>query len=314
MLFLWGDNRRFYSYTSYIRKTFGERVQKLTIDAGFTCPNRDGRVGLGGCTFCNNESFNPSYCKPNKPISQQLAEGIEFHETRYRRAEKYMAYFQAYSNTYAPLFELKNLYAQALAFPNVVGIVVGTRPDCVDAEKLDYFAHLAKSHYVSIEYGVETCNNQTLSRVNRGHTFEQSVWAIRESAQRGIGVGAHFIIGLPGETISDIDVMVQQLNILPIDTVKFHQLQVIRNTAMEAEYQSNPEVFKFYTIDEYLHLLMGIVERLRPNLIIERLTSEAPPPSLVAPQWGKLRTDQLLNRFERLMAENDTWQGKKFEL
>ncbi|HNV80960.1 MAG: TIGR01212 family radical SAM protein [Tenuifilaceae bacterium] len=313
-MYPWGDNRRFHSYACYMKKYFGGRVQKLTIDAGFTCPNRDGTVGIGGCTFCNNESFNPSYCNPGKPISQQLSEGIEFHAFRYRRAKKFMAYFQAYSNTYAPLNRLKELYEQALSYPNVIGIVIGTRPDCIDEVKLDYLASLAKSHYVLVEYGVESTSNKTLASVNRGHTFEQSVWAIEQTAKRGINVGAHFIIGLPGESEDQIIEQTHTINTLPLTSIKFHQLQIIRNTAMSVEYASNPGLFRLFSIDEYLELLLKIVERLNPRIVIERFTSETPPANLIAPVWGSLRADQVLVRFEKLLEAKDTWQGRKWNI
>lgn len=313
MIYPWGDERRFNSYSRYIKRTFGGRVQKLTIDAGFTCPNRDGSVGTGGCSFCNNDSFNPSYCTPQKTIKQQLKEGIEFHTVRYRRAEKYLAYFQAFSNTYAPLERLKEIYEQALTFPDVIGIVVGTRPDCVDDDKLNYFHELSKKYYLSIEYGVETCSNDTLKRINRGHNFEKSVWAIEQTAIRNIKVGAHFIVGLPGEDREYLLEQINTINRLPITTIKFHQLQIVKDTKMASEYEQHPDSFHFYTVDEYLILLSEMIERLSPNIVVERLTGEASPRTLIAPEWGKLRTDQLLVKFEGLLAERDTWQGKMFE-
>ena len=313
MVFPWGHTRRFNSYSRYIKRVFGGRVQKLTLDAGFTCPNRDGTVGTGGCTYCNNDSFNPSYCNPQKPIIKQLNEGIEFHTVRYRRADKFLAYFQAYSNTYADLDYLKSIYNQALEHPKVIGIVVGTRPDCVDEAKLDYFGELAKKFYVSVEYGVESCSNQTLLNINRGHDFEKSVWAIEQTSKRGINVGAHFILGLPGENSEYLIDQVKTINKLKINTIKFHQLQIVRNTRMEIDYQNNPNTFKFYDVDGYLDLMVKIIERLNPKFVVERITGEASPRTLIAPKWEKLRTDQLLNKFEGLMAERDTWQGKFFE-
>ncbi len=312
MLYTWGDTRRFNSYAGYMKRTFGGRVQKLTVDAGFTCPNRDGRVGVGGCTFCNNASFSPGYCIPEKSVIQQINEGITFHEVRYRRAEKYMVYFQAYSNTYAPLDYLMSLYEEALSHPKVVGIAIGTRPDCVDEAKLDYLAHLSEKFYVNLEFGVESCSNKTLKHINRGHTFEQSVWAIKESAKRNLNVGTHFIIGLPGENESDIFAMVNEINRLPISSVKFHQLQVIAGTAMATEYGHSPESFNFYTLDGYLELMVRIVERLRPTIVFERFTGEARPETLIAPIWGKLRNDQVLVKFEKLLEEQNTWQGRCF--
>jgi radical SAM protein (TIGR01212 family) len=311
-MYSWGDNRRFSSYAGYIKQKFGGRVQKLTIDAGFTCPNRDGSISTGGCTYCNNNSFNPSYCTPQKSITQQLAEGMEFHAFRYRRVVKFLAYFQAYSNTYESIRKLQELYSEALSYPNVTGLVIGTRPDCVDAEKLDYLASMAKEYYVSVEYGVESCYNNTLKRINRGHNFEKSVWAIEETARRGINVGAHFILGLPGEDEIDLINQIDTINRLPLTTIKFHQLQIVKDTAMEMEFAKNPDAFKFFTVDEYLELIVKIIERLNPNIVIERFTSEASPQTLIAPQWGNLRTDQLLVKLETLLEKKDTWQGKLF--
>lgn len=311
-MFEWGDNRRFNSYTNYIKRKFGSRVQKLTIDAGFTCPNRDGTISIGGCTYCNNNSFNPSYCKPEKSIIQQLDEGIEFHAFRYRRAERFLAYFQAYSNTYASLEQLKLIFSKALLHPKISGIIVGTRPDCVDSDKLDYLAELSKNYYVSIEYGVESCQNKTLERINRGHTFEKSVWAIEETAKLGLDVSAHFILGLPGESKQELIEQTKEINKLPLTTIKFHQLQVVKNTAMEKEYADNPEAFNLFTLDEYLDLMVTIIERLNPRIVVERFTSEVPPQFLIAPNWGKLRADQVLIMFENLLEDRDTWQGKFF--
>jgi radical SAM protein (TIGR01212 family) len=237
----WGHQRRFNSYSEYFRKMFGGRVQKLTLDAGFTCPNRDGSKGKGGCTFCNNNAFNPSYCQPEKSISVQIDEGIEFHKKRYRRADKYLAYFQAYSNTYAGVDVLRERYEEALRRDEVIGLVIGTRPDTVDTEILDYIKTLAKDHYVIIEYGIESCFNTTLKRVNRGHTFEDSIRTIDMTASRGIRQGAHFIIGLPGESSEDIQAEMKIISGLPINNIKFHQLQIVRNTIMAKEYLSNPE-------------------------------------------------------------------------
>lgn len=306
----WGDSRRFNSYSGYFKRKFGGRVQKLTIDAGFTCPNRDGTIAVGGCTYCNNDAFNPSYCNPAKSITQQIEEGIEFHTVRYRRAERYLAYFQAYSNTHAPLEHLKKLYSEALAYPKVIGLVIGTRPDCIDEEKLDYFQRLAEQYYITIEYGVESCYNRTLEFVNRGHTFEQAVWAIEQTHKRGIGVGAHIIFGLPGESIPDMLAEADTLSQLPLHTIKFHQLQIFRDTVMETQYQEHPEMFNLFTKENYFRFLVDFIERLNPNFVVERFTGEAPPRYLAVPGWGKYRTDQLMAMFEKMLAERDTWQGK----
>ncbi len=309
-MFPWGDTRRFNSYSGYFKRIFGGRIQKLTIDAGFTCPNRDGSLSVGGCTFCNNDAFNPSYCESVKSITQQIEEGIEFHAVRYRRADRYLAYFQAYSNTHAPLERLKQIYDEALAHPRVIGVVIGTRPDCVDADKLDYIQSLVQNHYVAVEYGLESTYNSTLERINRGHSYEKSVWAIQETAKRGIKVGAHIIFGLPGETREMMMSQAQTLSQLPLDTIKFHQLQIIKGTIMEQEYLQNPNDFKLFAMDEYLDFMADFLERFNPNIVVERFTGEAPPRFLATPSWGRLRTDQVLQLFEKRLLERDTYQGR----
>ena len=314
MNFPWGHNRRFNAYANYFRNIYGERVQKVTIDAGFTCPNRDGSAGEGGCTYCNNDAFNPSYCHPEKTVKQQIEEGILFHEFRYRRANKFLAYFQAYSNTYASLDHLKKIYNQALEIPGIIGLVIGTRPDCIDDKKLEYFRELSKRYYVIIEYGVESCYNETLLKINRGHTWEQSVEAIEKTAAYGIKTGAHLIFGLPGETR---EMMIDQANIisaLPLNNIKFHQLQIIKNTAMAAEYKNHPETFDFFQLDEYIEFIIDFIEKLSPDIVIERFSGEVPPRFLVGPGWGLIRTDQVLQKIEKRLEERDTWQGKKSTL
>jgi uncharacterized protein len=311
-IFEWGHERRFNSYSNYFRKLYGSRVQKVSIDAGFTCPNRDGTKGTGGCTYCNNDAFNPSYCEPVKSVTQQIEEGIEFHRTRYRRSDKYLAYFQAYSNTYAPLERMKELYGEALSYPGVVGLVIGTRPDCMDDEKLEYLAVLSRGYYLALEYGVESCYNKTLKRINRGHSFEEAEVAIRKSASLGINTGAHFILGLPGESREEMLAEAGIISGLPLSTVKFHQLQIIRGTAMEKEFTERPQDFQLFTWDEYLSFFISFLERLNPSLVVERFTGEAPPRFLAGPGWGKKRTDQIVNLIEKRMEELDTWQGRLF--
>ena len=263
-MYAWGDNRRFNSYSGYFRRMFGCRVQKLSVDAGFTCPNRDGTISGGGCTFCNNGAFTPSYCMPVKGVRRQIEEGIEFHRRRYRTASKYLVYFQSFSNTYAPLERLKEVYGEALAHPDVAGIVVGTRPDCVDAEKLDYFAELARGRYVAVEYGIESTRDETLRAVNRGHDFACARRAVEMTAARGLHVGAHFILGLPGETDAMLLEQVAAINSLPLTTLKFHQLQLFRGTAMAGEYDADPGRFRFWEIGEYIDLFVEVLRRLRP--------------------------------------------------
>ncbi len=359
-MYPWGDDRRFNSYSRYFRTTVGDRVQKLSVNAGFSCPNRDGSLlacdgavggsaGVGkksahghtsgsaivnGCTFCSNEAFTPSYCVPSKSITQQIDEGIEFHSRRYRRAERYLAYFQSFSNTYGSLDDLRRIYTEALAHPAVTGIVVGTRPDCIDSVKLDYFAQLAENHYVAIEYGVESTYDHTLRAVNRGHDFECARQAIEMTAERasqvaaglrsraarhepakgtGLHVGAHFILGLPGETEQMLIDQTDTINNLPLDTIKFHQLQIFRGTPMEHEYTHEPGKFTFWpTPEAYIDFFINILQRLRPSLVIERFAGEAPPRHQAGPTWGLVRNEQLLSMLERRLAELDTFQGELF--
>jgi uncharacterized protein len=310
-LFPWGDNRRFNSYAQHCIRTYGTRMQKLSIDAGFTCPNRDGSLSTEGCTFCSNEAFNPSYCNPLKTVTRQIEEGISFHRTRYRRAAKYIAYFQAYSNTYAPLEKLKAVYGEALSHPAISGISIGTRPDCIDDDLLDYLQHQSSNHFISIEYGIESCYDRTLKKVNRQHTFAQSVMAIQRTAERQIQTGVHLILGLPGESTEDILQEARIISDLPVASIKLHQLQILKGTKMERQYREQTEEFHLLLLDEYIDLVIGFLEMLRPSLFIERLTSEVPPRFLAGPGWGLIRSDQVMQRIEKIMAERNTWQGKK---
>ena len=312
MTYPWGDNRRFNSYSNYFTKQFGGRVQKISIDAGFSCPNRDGRISTGGCIFCSNEAFNPSYCRPEKSIKQQIEEGIEFHQRRYRRANQYLAYFQPFSNTYKPLEELKGIYQQALELPNIAGIVIGTRPDLVDEDLLQHLYKIQKTHYVMLEYGVESVYDETLKRVNRGHDFATAEKAIHMTADFGIPCGAHFIFGLPGETKGMMLDATDIISRLPLTTVKFHQLQILKGTKMAEEYLVHPEHFHLFDLEEYIDFVIGFAERLNPDIVIERFAGEVPPRYLVSEPWMKLRYDEVLNRIEKRMEERDTWQGKKF--
>jgi hypothetical protein len=312
-IYPWGSERRFNSYSSYFRDRWGARVQKVSIDAGFTCPNRDGSKSFGGCTYCRNDAFNPSYCHPSKSVTEQIREGIKFHKWRYNEAVSYLAYFQAYSNTYAPLENLKKLYEEALSYPDVVGLIIGTRPDCVDEEKLHYFKDLSKKCYLAIEYGIESCYNKTLKRINRGHTFEDAVSAIESTSSLGINTGAHFIFGLPGETREEMLAQVDFISDLPIKTVKFHQLQIMKGTPMEIEFRNNPEDFELFEWEEYLDFFISFLERLNPAIVVERFTGEAPPRFLSGEGWGKKRTDQIVNIVEKRLEELNTWQGRLYK-
>lgn len=312
MQYYWKHQRRFNAYTNFCQQKFGERIQKLSINAGFTCPNRNGKISRDGCTYCDNAAFNPSYCKSAKSITQQINEGIEFHTVRYRRAGKYLAYFQAYSNTYDDLDVLKSKYEEALLHKDVIGLVIGTRPDCVDDEKLDYLKKLSEKYFISVEYGVESCYNKTLELINRGHTFEQSVRAIEETAKRNIHTGIHLLFGLPGESRNEMLEEASIISKLPVTTIKFHQLQIIRNTAMAEDYMNDPQKYHIFDLDEYIEFIIGFTERLNPEIMIERFTAEVPPRFLLKGGFGLLRTDQILQKIEKRMEERNTWQGKLF--
>ena len=314
MIYPWGDERRFNSYAAHFRRVFGLRMQKVTINAGFSCPNRDGKISTGGCTFCDNAAFTPSYCDSAKSITQQIDEGIEFHRKRYRTAQQYLAYFQSFSNTYAPLERLRECYDEALAHPDIAGIVVGTRPDCVDEQKLDYFAELSRKKYVTIEYGVESCYDETLRRINRGHDFATAERAIRMTAERGIHCGAHFILGLPGESDEMLIEQVERINALPLTTVKFHQLQLFRGTALAREWDEHPERFRFWTIEEYLDLFVEILRRLRPDIVVERFAGEAPPRYHHTEGWGLVRNEQLLAMLDKRLEQRGVHQGDIFNI
>lgn len=309
-MYPWGDNRRFNSYSSYFTREFGGRVQKISIDAGFSCPNRDGKISTGGCTFCRNDAFNPSYCRPEKSVRQQIEEGIEFHQRRYRRAKSYLAYFQAFSNTYKPIDELERLYREALSVDGVIGLVIGTRPDCINEETLEMVKDLNTT--VILEYGVESVYDQTLTRVNRGHDFATAKKTIELTHEYGFHCGGHFIIGLPGETREMMLNAADIISKLPLTTVKFHQLQIFKDTRMADEYLANPSDFHLFTLEDYIEFVIDFIERLSPDIVIERFAGEVPPRYLVSKPWLSLRYDQVLALIEKRLEERDTYQGIKF--
>ena len=317
------DGKRYNTFVGYYKRVYGERLQKLVIDAGFTCPNRDGTVGYGGCSFCDNAAFHPSYSTAGKSIAAQIDEGIEFHQVRYRNTRHYLAYFQSYSNTYAPLTRLKELYLEALSHPHIVGIVIGTRPDCIDDEKLDWLADLKAgralpdwhrdgfgSPVVKVEYGIESCYDATLLRVGRGHDVAAAERAVKLSAERGLDPGAHFILGLPGESRSMLVDQCSFISSLPLHSVKFHQLQLVKGTRIEKEYAAVPDDFLRLDLPEYLDLVVDILERLRPDLYIERVAGEVPPRFVNETQWGLIRNFQILHLLDDRLSARNTWQGR----
>ncbi|MDO4368759.1 MAG: TIGR01212 family radical SAM protein [Bacteroidales bacterium] len=304
---------RYRTFAGFFKEKYGSRLQKIVLDAGFTCPNRDGSKGRGGCTYCNNDAFHPNYSTPDKSIFRQIEEGIEFHLNRYRSAEGYLAYFQPYSNTYAPLDKLKRVYEEALSHPKVKGLVIGTRPDCVDAAKLDYIEQLSKDKIVIIEYGIESCYDKTLERINRCHNVQCAVDAVNETAARGIMQGAHFILGLPGETVEEMLAIPQFINRLPLHSIKFHQLQLVKGTAMEREFKRVPGDFVQWTLTEYIDFFIKILEQLNPQFYIERFAGEVPPRYVESTPWGLVRNPQILQMLEKRLEELDTFQGRLYK-
>lgn len=297
-------------FTSYLSESFAFKVQKISVNAGFSCPNRDGSKGRGGCTYCNNKSFSPEYSALIKTVSEQLKEGIEFFSHKYKEM-KYLAYFQSYTNTYDSIDKLIKLYEEALAYPNVVGLVVSTRPDCMSKELLDYFEKIRANNFVLIEYGVESTLNKTLERVNRQHTFEESYDTIRNTAERGIPVGAHMILGLPGESYQEILSHATTLSTLPLTTIKIHQLQIIKGTAMAKEYNLLPESFHIFGLDEYIDLCVDFSELLNPDFYIDRFASQSPKDMLIAPDWG-VKNHELTQKIIKRFGERNTFQGKLY--
>ncbi len=297
-------------FTTYLSENFFFKVQKISINAGFTCPNRDGTKGRGGCTYCNNKSFSPDYSQRIKTVSEQLEEGILFFSYKYTEM-KYLAYFQSYTNTYDSVDRLIDMYEEALAYPNVVGLVVSTRPDCMPDELLNYFEKISKEHFMLIEYGVESTLNKTLERVNRQHTFEESIETITRTAKKGIPVGAHMILGLPGESRDEILSHASTLSSLPLTTIKLHQLQIVKGTGMAKEYKLLPESFNIFELEEYIDLCVDFSELLNPSFYIDRFASQSPREMLIAPDWGVknyVLTQKIIKRFK----ERDTFQGRLF--
>ena len=299
-------------YGSAMRRKLGGRVQKLAIDAGLSCPNRDGTIGFGGCTFCLGEAFSPAYCRETTSITEQIERALRFHSARDRRADAYLAYFQSNTNTHADVLHLERLYNEALSHPAISGIIIGTRPDCITSEILQLLAHIAQTKYVAVEYGIESVYATTLTHVNRGHTFAQAVDAVTQPKAAGIDVGAHFILGLPNETTNDILAGIHHINALGIDFIKFHQLQIYRNTAMEREWREHPERFLFGTqssTEEYADLLVEIIRRLDPRIAIERLASQAPRNLILHSPLKGIRPHELRDMVVNRMLKETLRQG-----
>jgi radical SAM protein (TIGR01212 family) len=301
--------KRYHSYNTYLKKIYGQRIQKVTVDAGFTCPNRDGTVASGGCIYCNNESFNPGYNDPTKSVRQQIDEGTEFLKRRYG-VEKFIVYFQPYSNTYASLDKLKQLYEEALSFPGIVGLTIGTRPDCIDETKIEYLELLGKTHDITIEYGLESIYDESLKKINRGHDYKRYLDAIEMTKGRGIKICTHIILGFPWENkeqwLHEADILSE----IDFNFLKIHQLHIVKNTIMESRHIQKP--YRLFTLSEYVDTVVAFLERLNPEIIIQRLAGEAPKNMLVAPNWGK-RNAEVIQFITNELKKKDTWQGKFYQ-
>ena len=286
-------------------------MQKVCINAGFTCPNKDGAKGTGGCTYCNNNTFNPDYCKPIKPIKVQINEGIEFFAKKYK-AQKYLAYFQAYTNTYAPLVDLQKMYEEALEHKQVIGLVIATRPDCIKDDVLDYLESLVnRGFFIKLEFGLESTNDETLRVINRCQTHDDAIDAFNRACGRGIHLGAHLILGLPGENRQDMLDHARKVSQLPIDTLKIHHLQIVKHTMMAFQFRNKPEMFTFMELDDYIDLVVDFIELLNPNIILERFFSESPASMLIYPKYG-LKNFEVKYLVEKRLEERNAIQGRLF--
>lgn len=293
-------NPYYRDFSDFLSEHFDGKVQKLTVNAGFTCPNRDGTRGVGGCTYCNNQSFNPDYCSPQLSVTDQLLRGKEFFAKKYP-AMGYLAYFQAYTNTHGDIDRLMGLYREALGVEGVRGLIIGTRPDCMPPALLDRLARLrSEGYFIMVEYGAESSHDATLERINRCHTWAETVDAVIRTKEAGLPVGLHFIMGLPGESRGDMLRTVAEINRLPVDTVKFHQLQLIKGTRMARDVERGLYDITRFTPEEYLDLCVEIVRTLRRDIAIERFVSQSPPELLIYPRWG-LKNYQFTNRLYSLL-------------
>lgn len=309
--YLWGHSRRFNDYSSYIKKIHGGRVQKISVNIGFTCPNRDGTKGKGGCIYCNNITFKPGYCEPDIPVKEQIEKGIAFFEKKYPDMQ-YMAYFQSYTNTYAPVEDLERFYTEAISQRKIAALIIGTRPDCVNEDILNMLSNIALKVPVTIEFGLESTNDSTLDEINRCHTWQDSVDAIHLCNKYNIDVGAHLILGLPGETDSQMLEHARRISELPIKTLKLHQLQVTTNTQLAKRYKTDPSYVNLFGFEEYINLVIKFVELLNPKIIIERFVSVSPIDKLIAPRWNRMKNFEIVAVIEKELKARNTFQGRLY--
>lgn len=300
---------RYKSFGAHMRDKFGTTVYKVNVDAGFTCPNRDGTLGLSGCIYCNNDSFRPSSCRPTLSVTEQVKNGISYINKRYK-AERFLVYFQPFTNTYAPVDELERLYEEALAEPSVIGLAIGTRPDAVDEAKIRLLESLASRSFILVEYGLQSIYDKSLDFINRGHDYDTFLNALRMTRGRGVHIGAHIIVGFPTETRNETLAMAGEMSLLPVEFLKVHQLQIVRDTPLEKMFGENP--FHTFEYDEYLEFVVDFIERLSPEIVLQRLFATAPDSILIAPQWGKNR-HEILRDIEKRLESRDTHQGRRYK-
>ncbi len=302
-------DRYYNSYSAYLRGKFGCRVHKVSVDVGFTCPNRDGTVANGGCVYCNNDSFVPSYARSRIALHNQIKTGIEYLKKRFR-AEKFIIYFQAYTNTYDKTEKLERIYREALEYDGVVGLAIGTRSDCVDEEKIKLFENLSRDWFITVEYGIESIYDRTLKLMNRGHDYQSVLNAIRITKDRGIHIGAHIIVGFPGETQDEMLRMADEMSNLGIDFLKIHNLHIVKNTPLARMYMKEP--FHLFTYEEYLDFISRFLERLSPKIVLERLFTDTPQDLLIAPIWNKTHAE-ILRGIDMELQRKNTYQGRLFK-
>lgn len=298
----------FKSNSNYIRETFGERVQKISINTGNSCPNRDGTKGIGGCTYCNINSIRPGYAFSKKSVTTQIKEGIVFFSHK-NNTQKYLVYFQSYTNTFGNIKELISDYQEALQYPGVVGLVIATRPDCLPTEVVEYLNALSEKTYISVELGIESTKEETLLKINRCHTYTETIYAFNLLSNKKINLGGHIIIGFPWESKEDILNHAKRISQLPIKLLKIHHLQILKNTQLAKEYETVN--YKLLTVEEHLDLVIEFIEHLRPDIVVQRFIAESPRNVLIAPQWNGIRNRDFTTMVENKMRELGTWQGKK---
>ena len=306
------NGRRFHAYNDWIKRTHGGRLQKISVNAGFTCPNRDGSLGVGGCSFCNNEGFSPSYLRDKPDLFDQIDTGVDFVRRRYSEVKQFIAYFQSYSNTYGDISAVSRIYEQVLSHPDIHGLAIGSRPDCLSDDMLDYLAELSKRTFIELEIGIESCNDQVLAECLRGHDFSCTEDAIYRAAQRNLFITGPLLIGLPKETRESMIEGARVLSHMPLDALKFHQLQIVRNTRLANQYQNAPESIRLLSPDEYVDMVIDMLEYLPAKMKIQRLGSEVPPSQRLSPDWG-MRLERYPHLFEARLKARNTWQGRLFD-